>query len=123
MQIYVKGWNFQLVFHSNVENPGYLVDTVFSNKGESCVQNVSWIQSYSTFNDSQLLFIILSSAVAKWVTYKRVSDWMIEFFDTVYTELRTTGNYSAIVIYTIYSSLSHPLVSSVFTSRILATDS
>jgi hypothetical protein len=48
---------------------------------------------------------------------------MIGFIDTVYTPLRTTGNYSA--IYPLYNSLLHPLVSSVsysLTSHFLATD-
>jgi hypothetical protein len=58
-----------------------------------------------------------------WVTYKRVLDSMIGFIDTLYIPLGTTSNYSAIAIFTLYSSLLHTLVSSVFTSRILATDS
>jgi hypothetical protein len=42
---------------------------------------------------------------------------------TGYTPLGTTGNYSAITIYTLYSYIVTTLVHSVFTSRILATDS
>jgi hypothetical protein len=53
------------------------------------------------------------------VTYKRVLDWMIVFIDT---QLVTKSNYSAIAIYTLYRSLLHTLVSSVFTSRVLTTD-
>jgi hypothetical protein len=32
------------------------------------------------------------------VTYKTDSDWMIGFIDTLYTELGTAGNYSAIAV-------------------------
>jgi hypothetical protein len=38
------------------------------------------------------------------VTYRRILDWMIGF-DTLYTPLGTTGNYSAIAISTLYRSL------------------
>jgi hypothetical protein len=48
---------------------------------------------------------------------------MIGFIDTLYTQLITTINYSAITISTLKNSLFHPLVSSVFTSRTLATGS
>jgi hypothetical protein len=47
---------------------------------------------------------------------------MIGFIDSLYTPLGITGHYSSIAISTLYKSLLHPLVSSVFTSRILATD-
>jgi hypothetical protein len=57
------------------------------------------------------------------VTIIRGLDWMIGFIDTLYTQLVTAVNYSAIAISTLYSSLLHTIVSSVFTSRILATDS
>jgi hypothetical protein len=50
------------------------------------------------------------------MTYRRVLDHMIGFIDTLFTQLGTTGNYSAIADL-------HTLVFSVFTSRILATDS
>jgi hypothetical protein len=56
------------------------------------------------------------------VTYRRVLDWMIGIINTLHIQLVTTINYSAIAIPTIYRSLLHVLVSSVFTSRILATD-
>jgi hypothetical protein len=62
---------------------------------------------------------ILSRSGGLCVTYRRVLDWVIGFIDTVYTPLGTTDSYSAIAI----STLLHPLMSSVFTSRILATDS
>jgi hypothetical protein len=39
--------------------------------------------------------------------------WIVGFIATLYTPLGITGNYSAIVISTIYSSLLHTLVSSV----------
>jgi hypothetical protein len=38
------------------------------------------------------------------------------FIDTLYTQLGTRGNYSAIAISTLYSSLLHTLVSSVYYS-------
>jgi hypothetical protein len=47
---------------------------------------------------------------------------MIGFIDILFRQLVTMGNYSANAISTLYSSLLHPLVSSVLTSRILATD-
>jgi hypothetical protein len=41
------------------------------------------------------------------VTYRWVLDWTIGFIDTLYAQLKTTGNYSAIAISTLYSSLLH----------------
>jgi hypothetical protein len=41
------------------------------------------------------------------VTYRRLLDWMIEFIDTLYIQLGTTGNYSATAIPTLYSSPLH----------------
>jgi hypothetical protein len=57
------------------------------------------------------------------VTYRRVFDWKIVFLATLRIPFATTGNYSAIAISTLYSSLLYPLLSSGFTSRILTTDS
>jgi hypothetical protein len=57
------------------------------------------------------------------VAIRRGLNWIIGFIDTLYAQFVTTINYSAIAISTLYSSLLHKLVSSVFTSRILATDS
>jgi hypothetical protein len=57
------------------------------------------------------------------VTYRRVLDWVIGIIGTLDTHLGTTIIYTAIAISILYSSLLHTLVSSVFTSRILATDS
>jgi hypothetical protein len=56
---------------------------MFSSKDES-VQNVSWIHSYSTFNNLQLLFITFSRVGGVYVTYKRVLDWMTGFIDILY---------------------------------------
>jgi hypothetical protein len=42
------------------------------------------------------------------VTYRRVLDWIIGFIDTLFTQLGTTGNYSAIAISKLYSSMLHP---------------
>jgi hypothetical protein len=57
-----------------------------------------------------------------YVTCRRGLDYVIGCIDTLYTVTGTTGNCSAITISTFYSSLLHPLVFLVFTSRILATD-
>jgi hypothetical protein len=51
-----------------------------------------------------------------------VLDWMIGFIDTLYTQLGTTGSYSAIACLHTFSSPLHTHYGSVFTSRILATD-
>jgi hypothetical protein len=53
------------------------------------------------------------------VTYRWVLDWMIGIIDTLCIQLVTTINYSVIVIPTIYRSLLHTPVSSVFTGHIL----
>jgi hypothetical protein len=57
------------------------------------------------------------------MNYRWGLDWVIAFTDTLYTPLRTTGNYSAMAVSTLYSPLLHPIESLVFTSHILATDS
>jgi hypothetical protein len=51
---------------------------------------------------SRLIYIVTCSGCA-WLT-RRVLDWMLRFIDTLYTQLGTTGNYSAITIPTLYSS-------------------
>jgi hypothetical protein len=57
------------------------------------------------------------------MTYSRVLDWMIGVIDTSYTQLGTTGNYSAIAVpHTFQFTVTHALGFSVFTSRNLATD-
>jgi hypothetical protein len=57
------------------------------------------------------------------VTIRGGMEWMIGFIDTSCTQLVTTICFSAIAIYTLYSSLLHTLVFSDFISRILETDS
>jgi hypothetical protein len=48
---------------------------------------------------------------------------MIGFIDTLFTQLGTTGNYSATAgLNTLQFTVTHALRFSVFTSRILATD-
>jgi hypothetical protein len=57
------------------------------------------------------------------VTYRRLLDWMTGFIDTLFTQLETTGNYSAITnLHTLLVTVTHSLGFSVFTSRILETD-
>jgi hypothetical protein len=49
-----------------------------------------------------------------------LDDWII---DTLFTQLKTAGNYSTIAdLHTLQFTVAHELVSSVFTSRILTTD-
>jgi hypothetical protein len=57
------------------------------------------------------------------VTYRRVSDWLIWFIDTLFTKLETTGNYRAIAdLRTLQFTVAHALWFSVFTSHMEATD-
>jgi hypothetical protein len=64
-------------------------------------------------NISVMNYIVMCRGVC--VTCRRVLDWMIGFIDTLYTQLGTTGSYSAIAISTLYSSPLHRLlVSSVY---------
>jgi hypothetical protein len=57
------------------------------------------------------------------VTVRRGLDRMIGFIGTLYVSLRSTLKYSAIAdLHTLQFTVTHTLVSSVFTSRILATD-
>jgi hypothetical protein len=57
------------------------------------------------------------------VTIDEVLDWMIGFIDTLFTQIETTDNYSALAdLHTLQFTVIHALGFSVFTSRILATD-
>jgi hypothetical protein len=71
-----------------------------------------------------LNYMILSRfRVVACVTYRRVLEWVIGFIDTLFTQLGTTCNYSAIAdLHTLQFTTAHTLGFSVFTSRILATD-
>jgi hypothetical protein len=54
---------------------------------------------------------------------RRSLDWMIGFIYSLYTTLGTIGNYSPVaVLDMLLFTFTHALGSSVFTSRILATD-
>jgi hypothetical protein len=53
---------------------------------------------------------------------RRVLDWMFGFIDTLFTQLGTTGNYSATAdLHTLQFTVTYALGFSVFTSHILAT--
>jgi hypothetical protein len=57
------------------------------------------------------------------VTHRRGLNWIIGFIDTLYTPLGTTGSHSAIAdLHTLQFTVTYTLVSSVCTSRILATN-
>jgi hypothetical protein len=57
------------------------------------------------------------------VTYKTGFGLDIGFIDTLYTQIGTTGNYSAIAdLHTLQFTVTHALGFSIFISRILATD-
>jgi hypothetical protein len=57
------------------------------------------------------------------VTVRRGLDWMVGFINLLYTQLRTTSNYSVTAdLHTLQFTVIHTLGFSVFTSRILATD-
>jgi hypothetical protein len=57
------------------------------------------------------------------VTIDGVLNWMIEFIETLFTQLRTTGNTALSLFYTLQFTVTHALGFSVVTSGILATDS
>jgi hypothetical protein len=84
-----------------------------------CSQNPTTLESYCdqiqpchTFTTH---FIMLHFNIVMWrscMTIRRGLDWVIQFIDILYTPLRTTGNYSALIIPTLYRSLLHTPVSS-----------
>jgi hypothetical protein len=69
-----------------------------------------------------IINIVTCRRFCAWLV-RRVLDWRIRFIDTLYTELGTTGKYSAIAhLRTLHFTVTHALGFSVFTSRILPTD-
>jgi hypothetical protein len=67
-----------------------------------------------------LLHNVLSRVL---VTIDGILARMLGFTDTLFTQLGTTGSYSAISnLHTLQFTVTHALGFSVFTSRILATD-
>jgi hypothetical protein len=60
---------------------------------------VSRVYSITVYN-------IVTCSGCAWLIHGGL-DWMIGFIDILYTPLGTTGNYSAIALSTLYSSLLH----------------
>jgi hypothetical protein len=66
--------------------------------------------------------IVTCKVLCAWLI-RRVVDSMIRFIDTLYIQLGTTGNYIIITdLHNLQFTVTHAMVFSVFTSRILATD-
>jgi hypothetical protein len=64
-------------------------------------------KSYIRFAVSMAPKIHIVTCRGLCVNYKRVLDWMIGFIETLFTQLGTTGNYSATGISTLHSSPLH----------------
>jgi hypothetical protein len=72
------------------------------------------------FQGFQIYISIFQHIVTCRGDYRQVLDWI---YCTLFTQLGTTGNYSAIAyLHTLQFTFTHALGFSVFTSRILATD-
>jgi hypothetical protein len=66
--------------------------------------------------------ILSCAGVCVWLI-RQVLDWMIGFIDALFTQLETTGSYSAIAgLHTLQFIVTHTSGLSVFNSHILAAD-
>jgi hypothetical protein len=73
------------------------------------------------FSERSNEILILISRVGMFID--GLLDSIIRFIDTLFTQLGTTANYSAVAdLHSLQFIVAHALGFSVFTSRILATD-
>jgi hypothetical protein len=77
----------------------------------------------STAGGGDCWYVILSRVWGLHVTNRQVLGWMIGFIETLCTVLGTAGRTGLSLITHLQFTVGHALGLSVFTSRILATDS